>query len=95
MKVLRTPLEFEWDKGNKGKNFHKHKVIDEECEEVFFDSKKKILKDSLHLDKENRCILLGQTKKQRLLFVVFMMRQKRIRIISARNINKRERKLYL
>jgi len=94
MKIFKKPIKFQWDKGNKGKNLIKHKVADEECEEVFFDPGKRLLKDILHSQKEDRYILLGQTKKQRLLFVVFTMRNNKIRVISARALNKKERSLY-
>ena len=94
MITIKEPYEFEWDKGNKDKNWLKHKVKNEECEEIFFDKKKKILKDVLHSGKEKRFIILGKTKKERLLFVVFTIRNKKIRVISARDVNKREVILY-
>ncbi|MBI5024379.1 MAG: BrnT family toxin [Candidatus Omnitrophica bacterium] len=94
MKILDKLGEFQWDKGNKGKNHLKHKVTDQECEEVFFDQNKKIFKDILHSDNEERYILLGQTKGNRILFVVFTIRSGKIRVISARDLNEREKKLY-
>lgn len=94
MKVIRKPIEFNWDKGNIGKNWRKHKVKDSEAEEVFFDDNKRILKDKLHSKEEERFVLLGKTKKERLLFVVFAIRNKKTRIISTRDINRKERKLY-
>ena len=94
MITIKEPHEFEWDKGNKDKNWLKHKVKNEECEEIFFDKKKKILKDVLHSGKEKRFIILGKTKKERLLFVVFTIRNKKVRVISARDINKKEVILY-
>jgi len=94
MNIFRKPIGFEWDKGNKGKNWLKHRVADHECEEVFFDSQKRILKDVLHSRREARYILLGQTKKQKVLFIVFTIRKDKVRIISARNLNKKERNLY-
>ena len=94
MKILDNPDEFQWDKGNKGKNYLKHKVTDEECEEAFFDQNKKILKDLLHSNNEERYILLGQTKEKRFLFIIFTVRSGKIRVISARDLNKKEKKLY-
>lgn len=85
---------FQWDKGNIDKNLLKHGISDQECEEVFFDPNKRILKDILHSGKENRYILLGQTKLGRLLFVAFIIRNNKIRIISTRNLNKKEKHLY-
>ena len=86
--------KFDWDEGNTGKNWEKHRVSDQECEEVFFDENKIILKDVFHSEKEGRFIILGKTKKNRLLFVVFTKRSNKIRIISARDVNKKERRLY-
>lgn len=94
MKIFKELVEFEWDRGNRDKNLLKHRVTDEECEEVFFDTKKRILKDVLHSDHEPHYILIGQTKKQRVLFVVFTTRNHKIRIISARDLNIKERSLY-
>ena len=94
IEVFEKITGFEWDSGNKGKNFTSHKVTDEECEEIFFDPNKKILKDILHSDKEERHILIGQTKKQRLIFLVFTIRKNLIRVISARDLNRKEQKLY-
>lgn len=94
MKIFRRYLEFEWDKGNVGKNFRLHNVSDGECEEIFFDPKKKIAKDIFHSGKEVRYILLGITSKRRLLFLIFTIRKGCIRVISARDINKKEKYLY-
>jgi len=94
MIVIKEPIEFVWDKGNKDKNWLKHRVKNEECEEVFFDKGKKILKDVFHSKKEERFIILGKTKKGRLLFIVFTIRNKKIRVISGRDINKKEVVLY-
>ncbi len=94
MLVIKEPIEFVWDKGNIDKNWQKHRVTNQECEEVFFDENKRILKDRLHSEKEARYILLGKTKKQRLLYIVFTIRKKKVRIISVRDINRKEVKLY-
>jgi len=94
MLTIKEPVEFIWDKGNKDKNWIKHKVTNRECEEVFFDKNKKIYKDKLHSIKEDRFILLSKTKKKRLLYTVFIIRNKKVRIISARDINRKERRLY-
>jgi uncharacterized DUF497 family protein len=94
MQILSEPLTFIWDRGNRDKNLKKHCVTCEECEEVFFDDKKRMLKSRLLFDPEERYILLGKTKAQRLLFVVFSMRKKKIRVISARDVNRKERPLY-
>lgn len=94
MKVFKEPFAFEWDKGNKDKNLIKHKVTDEECEEVFFDPQKKAANDIFHSNREERNIIIGKTKLGRYLFLVFTTRENKIRIISARDLNRKERSLY-
>ena len=93
MKVNTTAFEFDWDAGNSGKNI-KHGVEDWECEEVFFDQRKVILSDKVHSLAEDRHILIGKTKHERLLFIAFTIRRGRVRIISARDINIKEKYLY-
>lgn len=94
MKIIPTPLRFDWDSGNKDKNLLKHHVTNDECEEIFFDPNKKIAKDTIHSTQETRHLLIGQTKKNRILFVIFTIKKSTVRIISARDLNKKERKLY-
>ncbi len=89
------PLQFEWDEGNKDKNWLKHQVRQTEAEEVFFDVHKKLAKDAVHSTaNESRYLLLGKTKSGRLLLVVFTVRDDNIRVISARDAHKKERPLY-
>ncbi|MBI2464709.1 BrnT family toxin [Candidatus Shapirobacteria bacterium] len=91
---LDKSIEFLWDKGNLDKNWLKHQVLTSESEEIFYDDSKIILKDILHSNTEDRFIILGKTKKNRLLFIAFTKRNNKIRIISARNADKKEKKLY-
>lgn len=93
MRIDKSAVEFEWDKGNIGKNI-KHRVKDQEAEEIFFDENKVILKDVLHSKTEERFIILGRTKADRILYAVFTKRKKKIRIISVRDLNKKEVQLY-
>lgn len=94
MVAIKEPIEFIWDKGNKDKNRTEHRVANKECEEIFFDKNKKIYRDKLHSDKEERYVLIGRTKVKRLLYLVFTLRDKKARVISARDINRKERRLY-
>lgn len=94
MLVFRTPLAFEWDHGNREKNERKHGVTDGECEEVFFDPGKRLLRDAVHSGSEERHLLIGATQSGRVLFVVFTMRSRSLRIISARDLNRKEQHLY-
>lgn len=93
MKTVKQVFEFEWDRGNSNKN-KKHGVEDRESEEVFLDERRFIFKDRVHSGKEEWFRILGKTKAKRLLFIAFTMRGKKIRIISARDINKKEVYLY-
>ncbi|MBI2590870.1 MAG: BrnT family toxin [Candidatus Blackburnbacteria bacterium] len=93
-KKLKEVIAFAWDKGNIDKNFIKHEVTNEEAEEVFFDKKKVTFPDVLHSSAEERFRVVGKTEKGRILFVVFTKRGDKIRVISARDINKKEISLY-
>ena len=95
MKILPSPITFQWDSGNTNKNFHKHQVTNQECEEIFFDTHKLISQDVLHSGQEDRYLLIGHTKFGRALFIVFTIRTEHVRIISARDLNKKEQSLLL
>lgn len=94
MKILPEPLCFEWDKGNINKNLIKHKVANQEAEEVFDNKPNFIIEDKKHSLKESRYLIWGLTDKGRKLAVIFTIRKDKIRIISARVTNKKERKAY-
>ncbi|MBF0553110.1 MAG: BrnT family toxin [Nitrospirae bacterium] len=85
---------FEWDAGNKDKNQLKHNVHWLECEEVFFNWPLIVKQDTLHSKAESRYAALGKTVRNRLLVIVFTIRDKKIRIISARDMSKKERNIY-
>ena len=90
MAINSHVLQFEWDAGNSGKNKRGHDVEDWECEEVFFDPKKVILKDKLHSGQEERLVLLGKTRQERLLYLAFTVRDEKVRVISARDVTKKK-----
>jgi uncharacterized protein len=92
--ILDKCIGFQWDKGNSEKNWESHKVTRNECEQVFFNIPLIISDDKKHSDKENRWFLLGQTDSSRLLFIVFTVRKNLIRVISARDMNKKEKDVY-
>lgn len=90
-----TSIEgFEWDEGNVLKSWTKHKVNYQESEEVFLDRNLAVLTDAPHSEKEERFIALGKTNRGRLLYVAFTVRGIKIRVISARDINRKEKNLY-
>ena len=86
--------QFDWDKGNRGKNWRTHRITDRECEELFFDPRLLVYYDKGHSRKENRYYALGNTFAERKLFVVYTLRGEKARVISARDMNKKERKEY-
>ena len=91
---LNEPYEFEWDEWNSRKNRLKHNVFPNEAEQVFTDPKKIILADHFHSKKEERYIIIGKTENNRILYVVFTLRKIKIRVISARDLNHKEKNLY-
>ena len=92
--LLEYCIGFEWDEGNIDKNWYSHRVAWWECEEAFFNRPRPIYADSGHSQTEQRLYILGQTNAGRWLFVSFTIRHERIRPISARDMNARERKIY-
>ena len=91
---LPAPISFDWDKGNIDKNWKIHKVHDKEVEEIFFNKPLKIFPDIKHSDIEKRFVAFGVTNKKRQLTIIFTIRKKKLRIISAREQNKKERSKY-
>lgn len=85
---------FEWDASNAPKIWDRHEVTPLEAEQVFFNQPLIALPDVRHSQQEDRSYALGQTDGGRHLFVVFTLRDKMIRVISARDMSRRERKEY-
>ncbi|MBF0105734.1 MAG: BrnT family toxin [Deltaproteobacteria bacterium] len=85
---------FEWDDGNTVKNFRKHHVSCEEAEQIFFNRPLLLIDDAIHSTTEPRAKMFGKTNNDRPLTVSFTVRKKHIRIISARPMNKKERRIY-
>jgi len=83
---------FDWDKGNSRKNAEKHSVSQSEAEELFFNEPLLILEDAKHSQAEARFHALGKTDDTRLLHVTFTLRHNGtlIRVISARNMHRKE-----
>ena len=93
-RTLENCTGFQWDKWNSEKIWLKHKVLQFECEQVFFNKPLVISDDTKHSKKEKRWYLLGRTDFDRKLFVVFTIRENLVRVISARDMNKKEREIY-
>lgn len=85
---------FEWNQGNRDKNYQKHGITTVEAEEIFLDSNLTILEDIKHSQLEPRLIAMGKTLKGKTLVVVYTHRESNVRIISARVANKKEQIIY-
>ncbi len=88
------PVIFDWDEGNRDKNYLKHGIPNEEAEQVFFNQPLLISKDEKHSLKEERYFCLGKTNATKTFFISFTIRKEKIRIISCRPMNRAERKIY-
>jgi uncharacterized protein len=87
-------IGFQWDEGNVRKNLIAHNVDNWECEQIFFNEPLLILDDRKHSWVEKRWAAFGKTYAGRLLTVVFTRRGELIRVISARDMNRKERMFY-
>jgi uncharacterized protein len=85
---------FDWDAGNVQKNWERHAVRFSECEEVFFRAPLLAVNDPKDSRREGRFAALGRTALGRLLSIVFTFREQRIRVISARDMSRKERQEY-
>ena len=85
---------FVWDAGNTTKNWDLHQVTQAECEQAFFNRPILVAVDERHCNEERRYAALGQTKAGRRLAIVFTIRETLVRVISARNMSRRERRFY-
>ncbi len=91
-----TQIEgFDWDTGNARKN-EKHAVSMAESEQLFFNAPLLVLVDEKHSAQEARLHALGRTDDGRNLHIAFTLRQsgKLIRVISARDMHRKEKEIY-
>ena len=94
MIILDENLEFDWDKGNQYKSLLKHGVTTKEIERAFANDPFTTREDKKHSQKERRFKCMGKTNEGRLLFIVFTLRNNKIRAISARPMSEKERYIY-
>jgi len=86
---------FQWDEGNLDKNRLKRWVSRLEIEQLFFNRPLLVIVDDQHSQQEERYFALGRTDFARELFIVLTVRIDLIRIISARDMSRKERKVYI
>ena len=94
MKILPEPLSFEWDSGNLDKNLKRHNVSCQEAEEALINEPLLVAEDIKHSIKEKRFQALGRTNGSRYLFLSITIRDQKVRIISVRDMNKKEKVKY-
>ena len=89
-------IAFQWDDGNARKSVDKHGVSQAEAEQVFFNEPLLLVDDSSHSRSEPRYHALGVTDAKRRLHVTFTLRDAgtKIRVISARDMHRKERARY-
>jgi len=87
-------VEFEWNPRKAAKNFRKHRISFNEAATVFGDSLGTTVPDPDHSLAEDRYITIGMSSRARLVMIAHTERGERIRIISARELTRTERKAY-
>jgi len=92
--IIETVEGFEWDAGNSEKNWNRHQVTQGECEQVFANLPLLLSVTAKAGKAEARYFALGRTDAVRQLAVVFAVRGRKLRVISARPMSRRERKEY-
>lgn len=87
-------MNFEWDPRKAAENLRRHGITFDEGATVFGDPLALTFSDPDHSESEERLITFGLSLQNRLLIVSHAPRYPRIRIISARPMTRRERKIY-
>jgi len=87
---------FDWDSGNERKSFDKHGISMGEAEQVFFNQPILLLEDVTHSVSEQRFHALGVSDQKRTIHITFTLRfeGRKIRVISARDMHRKERSIY-
>lgn len=91
---LRKISGFEWDRWNIDKSYQKHGITTKEAEELFLDENALLVQDIKHSQKEERFIAIGKSIEGKILFAAFTVRDTKIRIVSVRVANEKERRRY-
>ena len=87
-------MEFEWDQKKAAENAQKHGVTFQEAGTVFGDPLAITFEDPDHSTNEDRYLTFGLSQQKRLLIVSHTERRGRTRIISARPMDRNERRIY-
>ncbi|MCA9417366.1 MAG: BrnT family toxin [Candidatus Omnitrophica bacterium] len=87
-------MNFEWHARKAAANLKKHGVSFEEAMTVFGDNYSTTFPDPDHSRGEERHLIIGFSKKERVLVISHTHRGETIRLISARSATRRERNFY-
>ena len=89
-------LIFEWDENKNDINKRKHGLSFETAQEVFYDNAAVLFDDPDHSADEERFLIIGMLRSSKICIVSHCYRESDnvIRIISAREATKHERKVY-
>jgi len=84
---------FEWDEAKNAWTIEKRSIYFKIASEIFDDFQHVVSPDPGH-HSEKQFRMIGKTQDEVVLFVVFTLRNRQIRLISARKASKKERWLY-
>ena len=87
-------MDCEWDEEKATGNLQKHGVSFEEAATVFRDPLYIDFYDPDHSVDEQRYLIIGTSKAERLLIVSYTERDDMVRLINAREVTSSERKAY-
>jgi hypothetical protein len=85
---------FNWDEGNSAKTWRRHGVTQAEADQVFLNRPRVVDDAPKHTAQEARQFVLGRTGQGRELAIVFTIRGSLLRVISARPMSRKERRVY-
>jgi hypothetical protein len=87
-------MQFEWNESKATRNLSKHGISFQEAKTVFDDPLYVDFYDPDHSEDEERYLIVGESNQARLLIISYTDRKDAIRIISAREVTRDERKVY-
>ncbi len=85
-------MPFDWDPGNED-HVRKHDVEPREAEEALRDPRR-LGVGAYNVQGERRWAVLAATESGRILFLVFTRREPMVRVVTARDARKREKRRY-
>jgi len=87
-------VRFEWDPDKAARNLKAHGISFEEAASVFGNPLAVTFFDPDHSENEDRYLTFGESQENRLLAVVHTDREEAVRLISAREVTRQERRQY-